>query len=146
MTAMTRMIVLAALAALLAGCATGTGPSTRENATGLWQDHAGPSRDRVVFPRAEAWKQLDGDWVAVRTRANDYFMLRLDPVCSTDLRFGTGMRLAIAQDTRNTLSRFDTVYTSDARCRIQEIRPVDHRALKTELQARGIEHSFIRER
>lgn len=141
-----RTIGLLALTTLVAGCATDAGPRPLESATELWLKHAGPSRDRVVFRQARAWKQLEDDWVAVRTLANDYFMLRLTPACSTDLRFGTDIRLAIAQETRNTLSRLDTVYTSDARCSIQEIRPVDHEPLKEELKASALEHAFIRDR
>ena len=138
-----RSIAAAVLGLLLTACATDDVPTERERATSLWQEHAGPSQERIVFPRAEAWKQLAGPWVAVRTQPNAFYLLRLDPACADQLRFGSGVALAIRQQTRNMLARFDTVLIEDMRCRIQEIRPVGRDALVADLEAAGLEHAFL---
>ncbi|MCA1780493.1 MAG: DUF6491 family protein, partial [Xanthomonadaceae bacterium] len=85
----------------------------------------------------------DGD-IVVRTRADDYYLLRLEPACANDLRFSSSVALAIAQQTRNRLSRFDSVRAGDSSCRIQTIRKIDPRAVLEELKAREIVEPFIR--
>ncbi|MGK7297161.1 MAG: DUF6491 family protein [Candidatus Wenzhouxiangella sp. M2_3B_020] len=138
-----RSISAFVLGLLLTACATDDVPTERERATSLWQEHAGASEERIVFPRLEAWKQLGGPWLAVRTQPNDFYLLRLDPACADQLRFGSGVALSIRPQTRNMLSRFDTVLIEDMRCRIQEIRPVDRDALAAELESAGLEHAFL---
>ena len=138
-----RSIAVLLLVLLLAACATDDVPTERERATSLWEKHAGPSQERIVFPRAEAWKQLGGPWVAVRTQPDDFYLLRLDPACADQLRFGSGVALAIEQRTRNMLARFDTVLIEGMRCRIQEIRPVDRDALAADLESAGLDHAFL---
>jgi hypothetical protein len=107
-------------------------------------EHAGDSRDRVVFPQLQGWKLLEGDYIAVRTRADDYYLLRLDPACASDIRFSSSLSLAVRQSSRNVLSRFDRVMAGDLSCRIQEIRPVDAEAVVADLDAQGIREPFVR--
>lgn len=129
----------------LGGCAAnGGGGSERDTVTTVYQEHAGASRERVVFPALDGWRQLDDDNLVVRSRFNDYYLLTLEAACASDLMFSSSLNLAIAQQTRNTLSRFDTVSAGDSRCRVQYIREVDHRAVAEELGDRGIEEPFIR--
>lgn len=138
-----RSIAVAALGLVLAGCATDDVAKERQRAAALWQEHAGPPQERVVFPRLEAWKQLDVPWVAVRTQPNDFYLLRLDRVCADKLRLGSGITLVIRPQTRNMLSRLDTVLIDEMRCRIQVIRPVDRDPLVADLEAAGLEHAFL---
>ena len=140
-------IFLVIFAALVGGCAASGGAdggSERDLVTSVYEQHAGPSRERVVFPRLDGWRQLSGDDIVVRTRFNDYFLLTLESACGNDLLFGSSLRLAIIQKTRNRLSRFDTVSAGDSRCRIQYIREVDHQAVAAALEERGINEPFIR--
>ena len=141
------VIAVIVSAAVLGGCA-GTGGagggSERDIVTTVYQEHAGSSRERVVFPALDGWRQLDGDNIVVRTRFNDYFLLTLEAACASDLMFSSSLNLAIAQQTRNTLSRFDTVSAGDSSCRIQYIREVDHQAVAEELAERDIDEPFIR--
>lgn len=141
-----KAMTIAALGLLLTACATDRPDPPRDRATELWLEHSGPSRDRVVFPRTEAWTQLDGDWIAVRTQPNDYYLLRLEPACASDIRFSSSLSLAIRQSSRNMLSRFDTVAAGETRCRIQEIRPVARDALAEDLAAAGLDDAFLRRR
>lgn len=138
-------VVATALLVLAAGCAsTGGGGSERDIVTTLYQEHSGGSRERVVFPGLDGWRPLSGDNIVVRTRFNDYFLLTLEPACASDLTFSSSLQLAIAQQTRNSLSRFDTVSAGDSACRIQYIREVDHRAVAAALEERDINEPFIR--
>lgn len=144
-------LVVTGLLVLAAGCASigggsgsGSGGGNFDSATTAYRDHAGSSRDRVVFPGVEAWRRLEGDDIVVRTRLNDYFLLTLEPACASDLAFGGSLRLAIRQQSRNTLSRFDTVSAGDSACRIQYIREVDHQAVAAALEEKGIDEPFIR--
>jgi hypothetical protein len=141
-------ILVTTVVTIVGGCASsggGTGGgSERDIVTTAYQENAGSSRERVVFPGLDGWRTLSGDNIVVRTRFNDYFLLTLEPACASDLTFSSSLNLAIAQRTRNTLSRFDTVSAGDSACRIQYIREVDHRAVAEDLQRRDIEESFIR--
>jgi hypothetical protein len=130
--------------ALLAGCAVSPEPRSGDPVTAAWTEHAGSSRDRVVFPQLQAWKPLEDDWIAVRTRADDYFLLRLESACASDLRFSSSLSLAIRQSSRNVLSRFDRVLVGDRSCRIQEIRAVDVDAVVEDLAGQDIREPFVR--
>lgn len=142
-----RNLALIGILIVFTGCAaTGGSGSGGELAviTAAYEQHAGSSRERVVFRGLEAWRDLRGDYIVVRTRYNDYFLLTLEAACASDLTFNSSLELAIAQQTRNSLSRFDTVSAGDSACRIQYIRQVDHQAVAEELRAREIEEHFIR--
>jgi len=146
-TPMNRIVPMV-FAAFIAGCATHDGSSggnsELEIISQAYREHAGPSRSRVVFPQVESWRSLAYGDIVVRTRADDYYLLTLEPACANDLRFSSSVRLAIAQQTRNTLSRFDTIRAGDSSCRIQTIREIDPRAVLEALEARDIREPFIR--
>jgi len=143
---MNRNPAIVCVALLAVACAGGApiGPSPRDTVTTVYQAHAGSSRERVVFPGIEAWRELSGDNLVVRTRFNDYFLLTLEAACASDLTISSSTRIAIEQQMRNTLSRFDVARAGDSRCRIQYIREVDHRAVAQALTERGIDEAFIR--
>jgi hypothetical protein len=136
-------VAICMFALLLTACASDDAASARDRVTALWEKHAGAPQDRIVFPRAESWKQLGGSWIALRTQPNDFYLLRLDSVCAEALRFGTGIALTVSQQTRNMLSRSDAVLVDGMNCRIQQIRPVDRDALAAELEAAGLERDFL---
>ena len=138
-------VALTTIMTVIGGCAANmAGGSERDIVTTVYQEHAGTSRERVVFPGLDGWRQLDGDNIVVRTRFNDYYLLTLEAACASDLMFSSSLNLAIAQQTRNTLSRFDTVSAGDSACRVQYIREVDHRAVAAALEEREINEPFIR--
>lgn len=141
--------VLSVLAAivLVAGCA---GPAPRdepptpeETRLAVYQRHAGESRDEVVFPRVDGWSDVLREYIAVRTADDRYFLLTLELGCSEGFRVGPDMRIAIEQDTRNTLHRFDEVRIGDRRCRIQQIQPLDAEAIHGDMASAGLQDPFI---
>lgn len=144
---MKRFLAVVAAMLLIAGCAgTGPrdeGPTPEQTRLAVYQRHAGESRDSVVFPRVDGWSALPGEFIAVRTSNDKYFLLTLELACSEGFRVGPDIRIAIEQDTRNTLHRFDQVQIGDQRCRIQEIRPLDAEAIHADMAEVGIEDPFI---
>lgn len=141
------IIILFLVILFLAGCAASGGAggdSELDVVTSAYREHAGSSQDRVVFPGLRAWRDLARDDIVVRTRLNDYFLLTLEPACASDLAFDSSLQLAIRQQSRNTLSRFDTLRAGDTACRIQYIREVDHQAVAAALEDMDIDEPFIR--
>lgn len=110
----------------------------------IYKAHAGESRNRAVFPRLDGWRSFPGAYIAVRTRAWDYYLLRLEPACASEFRTGSDIRLALKQQTRNSLSRFDRVGFGDQWCQILEIQPLDRKALEAELEQAGFKDAFLR--
>jgi hypothetical protein len=147
---MKRVLAVLAVVVLGAGCA---GPASRdepptpeETRLAVYQRHAGDSRDEVVFPRVDGWSDLLGEYMAVRTVDDRYFLLTMELACSEDFRVGPDVRIAIEQDTRNTLHRFDQVRIGDRRCRIQQIQPLDAEAIHANLASAGLQDHFIARR
>lgn len=143
---MKRMIGLFAVA-IVAGCAApgpqDEAPTPEQTRLAVYQRHAGESRDSVVFPRVDGWSELLGEYIAVRTTNDKYFLLTLELACSEEFRIGSEIRIAIEQQTRNTLHRFDEVHIGDRRCRIQKIQALDAEAVYAGMQAAGLEDPFI---
>lgn len=144
---MKRILAVAAAMLLAAGCA---GPAPRDEAPtpeqtrlAVYQRHAGESRDSVVFPRVDGWSALPGEFIAVRTSSDKYFLLTLELACSESFRVGPNIRIAIEQDTRNTLHRFDQVLIGDSRCRIQRIQPLDAEGIHADMTEVGLDDHFI---
>lgn len=144
---MKRLFAVLAVVLFIVGCA---GPAPRdepptpeETRLAVYQRHAGESRDAVVFPRVDGWSELPGEFIAVRTINDKYFLLTLELACSEEFRTGTEIRMAIEQQTRNTLHRFDQVRIGDRRCRIQKIQPLDAEAVYAGMRAAGLDDPFI---
>lgn len=144
---MKRIPAVVAAMLLAAGCAgpapRDEGPTPEQTRLAVYQRHAGESRDSVVFPRVDGWSALPGEFIAVRTVNDKYFLLTLELACSEDFRVGPDIRIAIEQDTANTLHRFDQVLIGDRRCRIQQIRPLDAEAIHADMNEVGVDDPFI---
>lgn len=126
-----RLIAMAAVAigalGLLAGCA---GPSPREREAARlaqFESVAEPPVDSFRFWTLHKWESLGPEAIAVWTRLNEAYLLRVERPC-----FGLEYARAIAvSSTANTVTRrFDTVNFDHQKCRIAEIRPVDAKAVK----------------
>lgn len=144
---MNRVLAVLVAMVLAAGCA---GPAPRDEAPtpeqtrlAVYQRHAGESRDEVVFPRVDGWSELPDEYIAVRTLDDRYFLLTLELACSEAFRVGPEVQIAIEQDTRNTLHRFDQVRIGDRRCRIQQIQPLDAEAIHADMASAGLQDHFI---
>lgn len=144
---MNRLIALLTATLLIAGCAGSEPrdepPTPEETRLAVYQRHAGEPRDSVVFPRVDGWSELPAEFIAVRTIDDKYFLLTLELACSEAFRDQAALQIAIEQDTRNTLHRFDQVRIGDQRCRIQQIQPLDAEAIHAAMDSTGIADPFI---
>jgi len=131
----------------LGACATadkGTRSAERDELRKAYQDHAGESRSETVSRRVDAWFSLGREWLVLRSRDRQYYLITVDVACADDLRFGSTPRLATEQQSRNILTRHDRILMNERRCRINSIQKVDHKALAADLEEKGISHGFLR--
>lgn len=144
---MKRVLTLFSIAWLIAGCAAPAPrdepPTPHETRLAVYQRHAGEPRDEVVFPRVDGWSELPKEFIAVRTVDDRYFLLTLELACSDAFRFGSDLAIAIEQETRNTLHRFDRIQIGGRRCRIEKIQPLDAEAIHGAMANTGINDPFI---
>lgn len=139
---MKRLIAIIALTAAMAGCAT-TGLSSADRLE-LYRAHAGPPvRDFNYFQSLNGWMPLGDRALAVWTRPSQAYLLELTGPCQ-DLDFAPA--ISISNLMGRVSARFDRVTvhggggTMHFACRIQEIRPLDVKALRqAEIQLRHIE-------
>lgn len=118
----------------LTACA-GPGPRERMAERLLeFERHAGaPVRD-FHFWDIDHWEALGADTIVVWTRVNEAWLIRVKRPCN-GLEYASVVGLS---STNNRVSRsFDAVLFEHQRCRIDEIRPVDGRALKVERRTRA---------
>jgi len=135
-------LVVALLTAMLliGGCAA---PAPRDEPPTPEETRLAISRDSVVFPRVDGWSQLPREFIAVRTIDDRFFLLTLELACSEAFRIGSEIAIAVEQQTRNTLHRFDELRIGDRNCRIQTIQPLDADGIHAAMQAAGLEDHFI---
>lgn len=121
-------------AAMLAGCATNR-LSDDERLT-LYRAHAGaPVRDFQYFNRLSGWTALGDSALAVWTRPNQAYLLEFAGTCQ-DLDFAPS--IAITHFGSQVSAKFDDVLVLGGGpaairlpCRIDSIRPLDVKALRT---------------
>ncbi|CTP84108.1 hypothetical protein A6R71_10095 [Xanthomonas translucens pv. arrhenatheri] len=125
------------LAALLVGCASNR--ISDDERLALYRAHAAaPVRDFQYFNRLSGWTALGDSALAVWTRPNQAYLLELNGRC-TDLDFAPS--IAITHFSDRVSARFDVVLVIGGSpgairlpCRIQSIRPLDIKALRSSEQ------------
>jgi hypothetical protein len=130
---MKRLLSILTLAALLAACATNR-PSEAERLA-LYRAHAGaPVKYFSYFGQINGWTPLGDRALTVWTRPNQAYLLELGGPC-LDLDFAPA--ISISNLMGRVSAGFDNVIVhggggSSMRfpCRIQEIRPLDVKALR----------------
>lgn len=123
-----RNLLACALTVVLSACASHA-PMRDADRLALYQAHAGaPVRDISYF-NPISWEEIDDEHIVVRMRPTQSYLMRLSGPC---LRLGDGSPvIAISSQAGRTSSGFDRVSVSgsEVSCRIQEIRPVDLKAV-----------------
>jgi hypothetical protein len=132
-------VVAAVLASLLpwAGAAAGDLPGPRERAARRLVEverHAGAPVENFHFWKIDRWEGLGPLEVAVWTRINEAWLLKLRRPCA-GLEFATG--IGVTSTGNRVFRNFDAVVFERQRCQIAEIRPVDGKALKAERRAKS---------
>ncbi|AWV06742.1 hypothetical protein C9I47_1025 [Lysobacter maris] len=127
------LLLAAAMAGGLAACATGR--ISDDERLAIYRANAGePVRSFRYFGRLDGWTSLGGSALAVWTRPHEAYLLELGSRCP-DLDFA--MAISITNQGGSVYSRFDKVLplgqgAAPIPCFIQEIRPLDTRAIKAE--------------
>ncbi|MGX5672348.1 DUF6491 family protein [Thermomonas fusca] len=124
-----KAIIAAAIALGLTACATGRLSDTERLA--LYQQHAGAPVNQIRYLDPMGWDRIDDQHVVLQMRPNESWLLRLSGPC---LQWTSGSPfIGLSSFSGMTLSRFDKVVapgSSQLSCLIQEIRPVDVKALR----------------
>lgn len=129
---MKRQLAILALAAALGACASDG--LNRADRLALYRAHAGPPvRDFNYFQSLNGWTPLGDRALAVWTRPSQAYLLELAAPCQ-DLDYAPA--ISISNTMGHVSAKFDRVTvhgggtTMHFSCRIQEIRPLDIKALR----------------
>ncbi len=126
-TPLVRLSAGIAVAVVLAACTT-PGPRERQAARlAEFESVAGAPVERFHFWDLQRWEVLGPYEIAVWTRVNEAWLIRVNRPCA-GLEFAQTIGLSSNQNMVST--RFDAVLFDRQRCNIREIRPVDGKALK----------------
>ena len=123
--------LLAALA--LAACATPRMSDPDRLAMHL--AHAGEPVSQIRYFNPIGWHRVDGDHLVLDMRPGQSWLLRVSGSC---LDWNNSIALGISSSAGWVSTRFDRIYSNDApmSCVIQEIRPLDRKALRADENAR----------
>lgn len=131
---MKKLLVTLLAAALLAGCAT-AGKLTSDERLALYRAHAGaPVKDFQYFGSLNGWTELGDSALAVWTRPNEAWLLDLSGPCM-DLSYAPA--ISVTNMMGRVSARFDKVIVRGTGpgphfpCRIESIRPLDVKALRS---------------
>lgn len=123
------LLPLLAIPGLVTGCAS-TRLSDAERLA-LYEAHAGAPVNQIRYLDPIGWDRIDDEHVVLQMRPNESWLLRLSGPC---LQWTTGSPfIGLSTFSGMTLSRFDKVVapgSSQLSCLIQEIRPLDVKALR----------------
>ena len=124
----TLLLPLLAMLGLVAGCAS-TRPSDADRLA-LYEAHAGAPVNQIRYVDPMGWDRIDDQHVVLMMRPNESWLLTLSGPC---LGWSTGSPfLGLSSFNGMSLSRLDKVIVSGSQvsCLIQQIRPLDVKALR----------------
>lgn len=131
-------MAVAALASMLAVAGCATDPKQRDSEQlALYRAHAGePVGSFDYFGRISGWTPLGDSALAVWTRPSQAWLLELTGPCQ-DLEYAPA--IGLTGNMNRVYARFDKVLVNsrgpvDMPCHIQQIRPLDVKALKAAQQ------------
>ena len=123
----TLLVPLLALASLTA-CATNRMSDTDRLA--LYEAHAGEPVKQIRNHNAMGWDRIDDQHVVLSMRPTESWLLRVSGPC---LDWGSASPvLRLSSSGAYVMAKFDRILTdgSPVSCRIEEIRPVDVKAMR----------------
>ena len=92
-----------------------------------FQRYAGEPIEQFPMFELWQWEVVGPDRVVVWSTIHDAYLLRVDKACN-NLLWTHG--LSVTQEmTQKVTQKFDFVVFRDQRCKIDEIRPIDYRAM-----------------
>ena len=117
----------------LAACATNR-PSDADRLA-MYEAHSGAPVNKIRFYNAMGWDRIDDEHVLLSMRPNETWLLKVSGPC---LDWGSASPiLRLSSTGAYVMAKFDRILTegSPVSCRIEEIRPVDVKALRAAQQA-----------
>ena len=123
----TLLVPLLAVASLSA-CATNRMSDTDRLA--LYQAHAGEPVKQIRNTNAMGWDRVDDQHIVLNMRPTESWLLTVSGPC---LDWGSGSPvLRLSSTGAYVMAKFDRIVTdgSPASCRIEEIRPIDVKAMR----------------
>lgn len=129
-----RILGTTALALSLAACTTTAAFRERQNAElARYEAHAGAPVDEIrAFTGVDQWQSLSPTKLAIWTSVNRAYLLTLRAPCN-GLEFQSA--IGISSTNNIIMRRFDKVVFENQQCFIEEIRPVDYKAMKQQRRA-----------
>lgn len=126
---MRRVAALLLVLTVLSACAANSPREREAQRLEQVERHAGPEVDDFRFWQMQRWERLGPQHLIVWTRINEAWLLRVQKPCSG---FEFAHTIALTSTLNRVHRRFDALLFEQQRCRIEQIRPVDGRALKLE--------------
>ena len=130
-----KALILPMLAALgLAACATNRISETDRLA--IYDAHSGAPVKQIRYYNAMGWDRIDDQHVLLNMRPSETWLLKVSGPC---LDWGSASPvLRLSSTGPYVMAKFDRVLTagSPVSCRIEEIRPVDVKAVRAAEDAR----------
>ena len=124
-----KTLILPMLAmSILAACATGRMSDTDRLA--LYDAHAGAPVKQIRFYNPMGWDRIDDEHVLLNMRPKETWLLKVSGPC---LDWGSASpTLRLSSSGAYVMAKFDRILTegSPISCRIEEIRPVDVKAVR----------------
>lgn len=127
-----KITYIIALTMSLAACAGGAERAAERNeAAERYMAYAGDPIERFGYSRIQSWTPVSRDRFMLWTRGNAYMLTVAQPC--VDLDYANRISLTSRSGTWVTTGT-DSVSFDDQQCRILEIREVDDRRMKADLQ------------
>ena len=120
-----KLLFALVLAVLSASADRATARDAHE-AVDKYLPYAGEPVDRFQYTQLQKWVLLDEYRIVVWPRLNQAFLLRVDPPCQ-ELEWA--QQIGLTSSANVVSRRFDSVIVGDEKCRINEIRPIDLKAM-----------------
>jgi len=132
----------AAACLLISGCATDSGYLSRETRKDQYNRYAGEPVRKVNLIHLHSWTNIDRDQVVLWTSARKAYLVDLFSPChNLDRARGIGI-----SNFGNTIyAGSDAIVVGGERCMIDQIRPIDTKALKAERRG-GSQSASLQER
>jgi hypothetical protein len=124
--------------ASVGGAGTAAPATAQEQALARYSAYAGrPIKSFTWLGRFDSWEPLGKDHLLVYTRPNEAYLLKVSGPC--DVRFATGP-IGITSTNYTVYAGLDSIAVNSGpagrwQCPIDEIRPLDVRGMKADLQS-----------
>ena len=119
--------VLALSLVLLAGVVQADTRAYEKEQLARFEKYAGEPIDQFTMFDMWQWQVLGPDRLVVWSTIHDAYLIRVDKACN-NLEWTHGLSLT-REMTAKVTPKFDFVVFRNQRCKIEEIRPIDYKAM-----------------